>query len=309
MPTYRSRRELLAAALAQVSALCATRPAGTLVDTHIHLFSSDPVAFPYPADAPYKPPPQPLEEYVKVVASAHINHTVIVHPEPYQDDHRYLEYCFAHEPSPGYFKGTCLFDPIAPRTPERIEALVAKNPKRIVALRIHEMRARGLPPTTAGSIKERDLRSPAMQNTWRKVQQLGLAIQMHFLPFFAPQIGELCARFPDVPVLLDHLARAGQGTDADFQEVLKLAKMPRVYMKFSGIGYSSKQPFPHSDAKPLVRRAFDAFGSDRVLWGGLGNTVQEFDRQVQLFETMFDFASETERAKIRGLNAMKLFRF
>jgi predicted TIM-barrel fold metal-dependent hydrolase len=292
-----------------VPALSAAGPAGTLVDTHVHLFSSDPASFPYPPNAPYKPPPQPLEQYVKTAAAARIDHTIIVHPEPYQDDHRYLEYCFAHEPSPGFFKGTCLFDPIDPRTPARMESLVSKNPKRIVALRIHEMRAPGAPPANTGAIKERDLRAPAMQVTWKKAQQLGLAIQMHFLPHFAPQIGELSAQFPQTPVLLDHMARAGQGTPADFNEVLKLAKQPRVYIKFSGIGYSSKQPFPHADAKPLVRRAFDAFGPERMLWGGLGNTMEEFERQVSLFDAMFDFASEADRARIRGLNAMKLFRF
>src|SRR2546425_12454715 len=125
MSAYPSRRELLAGALGVVPALCATRPVGTLVDTHVHLFSCDPARFPYPPDAPYKPAPQPLEDYLKLVEAARIDHTVIVHPEPYQDDHRYLEYCFAHEPSPAYFKGTCLFDPIAPRTPERIESLVS----------------------------------------------------------------------------------------------------------------------------------------------------------------------------------------
>ena len=44
----------------------------------------------------------------------------------------------AHEPSPGFFKGTCLFDPIDPETPKRMQALVreksgtdcgAKNPR------------------------------------------------------------------------------------------------------------------------------------------------------------------------------------
>jgi len=309
MSTHISRRRLLAGALGAAPALFGSRPSGTLVDTHVHLFSADPARFPYPADAPYQPKPSPLEEYVKVVAGAHIDHTIIVHPEPYQDDHRYLEYCFAHEPSPGYFKGTCLFDPIAPRTPERLEALVKRNPGRIVALRIHEMRKPGTPPSLSGAIKDRDMQSPAMANTWRKAQDLGLAIQMHFLPYFAPQIGELARKFPDVCVLLDHLARAGQGTAADFDDVLRLARFPRVYMKYSGIEYSSKQPFPHQDAKPLVRRAFDAFGPDRMLWGGLGNTMPDFDRQVQLFDLMFDFASEADRAKVRGLNAMKLFQF
>jgi predicted TIM-barrel fold metal-dependent hydrolase len=304
-----SRRELLAGALGTVPALCATRPAGTLVDTHVHLFASDPQRFPYAPDAPYKPAPQPVEDYTKVVAAARIDHTVIVHPEPYQDDHRYLEYCFAHEPSPGYFKGTCLFDPVAPKTPERLTALVTRNPKRIVALRIHEMRKPGTPPSSGGAIKDRDMLSPAMEDTWRKAQELGLAIQMHFLPHFAPQIGEQARKFPNVPVLLDHLARAGQGTPADFDQVIQLAKLPRVYMKYSGIEYSSKQPFPHLDARPLVRRAFDAFGPDRLMWGGLGNTLDAFDKQVRLFDAMFDFANEADRAKIRGLNAMKLFRF
>jgi predicted TIM-barrel fold metal-dependent hydrolase len=51
-----------------------------LVDVHVHLFSADPARFPYPTDAPYRPKPSPLEDYVKVVAAARVDHTVIVHP-------------------------------------------------------------------------------------------------------------------------------------------------------------------------------------------------------------------------------------
>jgi len=308
MSTTHTRRELLAAALV-TPALHAARPSGTLVDTHVHLFSSDPSAFPYPPNAPYKPAPQPVEAYVKIAVAARLDHTVIVHPEPYQDDHRYLEYCFAHEPAPGYFKGTCLFDPIAPQTPDRLAALVKRNPGRIVAMRIHEMRKPGTAPSTAGAIKDRDMRSSAMENTWRAAQKLGLAIQMHFLPYFAPQIGDLARKFPDVPVVLDHLARGGQGTSADFEDVLRLSKLPLVYMKDAGVEYSSKEPFPHRDAKPLVRSAFDAFGPDRMIWGGIGNTMDAVEKQIELFDVMLDFASETDRAKIRGLTATKLFRF
>jgi predicted TIM-barrel fold metal-dependent hydrolase len=305
MPAQLTRRQLIAGALA-ASSIHAARPDGTLVDTHIHLF--DPLRFPYHPNGTYQPPAALLEDYAKFVAAARIQHTIVVHPEPYQDDHRYLEYCFAHEPSRGFFKGTCLFDPVAPETPRRMEDLAQRNKGRIVAMRIHEMRTPGAPPTTSGAIKDRDMQSPAMENTWRKAQQLGLAIQMHFLPHFAPQIGALARKF-DLPVILDHLARAGQGTPADFDEVLKLAKLPRVYMKYSGVAYSSKQPFPHPDAKLVVRRAFDAFGPDRMIWGGLGHSMADFEKQAQLFDAMFDFAAEKDRAKIRGLTAMKLFRF
>jgi predicted TIM-barrel fold metal-dependent hydrolase len=303
-----TRRQALAAAFA-ASVSGAQTPKSPLVDTHVHLFAADQQRFPYHPNSPYKPAAQSVEDYVKFATSAGINRAVIVHPEPYQDDHRYLEYAFSKEPSPMFFKGTCLFDPIATDTPVRMDALMKRNPGRIVALRIHEVRKPGTPPSASGPIKERDLRSKEMLETWRKARAMGLAIQMHFLPHYARPIGDLASRFPDMRVILDHLGRAGQGTPEEFEGVLKLAELPSVVMKFAEIKASSKQPYPYADVKPLVRRAFDAFGPDRMIWGSLGNNRDEFDRQARLFDAMFDFASDSDRVKIRGGNAIKLFRW
>jgi predicted TIM-barrel fold metal-dependent hydrolase len=276
----------------------------------MHLFAGNPIRFPYNSGS-YKPNPLPVEEYVKFVQKAQINHTVVVHPEPYQDDHRYLEYCFAHEPSPHFFKGTCLFDPIDRRTPKRMQALMQRNRGRIVALRIHEIHAAGTPSTTTGVIRDRDLKDPQMVVTWRAAHELGLAIQFHCIPHYATQIGELAAKFPTTPIILDHLARPGQGTPEEYQQVLKLAALPRVYMKYTstGVESASKQPFPHRDAKPLVKRVYEAYGADKMIWGGLGGNMAAFQREVQLFDLMFDFVPEPERRKIRGLTAQKLFAF
>lgn len=284
------------------------RPPGKLIDTHIHLYAPD-KGFPYHPNDPFNSPSFPLEKYLPFVKQARIDHTVIVHPEPYQDDHRYLEYCFAHEPSPGFFKGTCLFDPLAPATPDRLETLVRKHRGRIVALRVHEVAKPGEPPRRDGPIKNRDMSDLAMKRTWAKASALGIAIQMHFLPHFAPQIGTLAAVFPDMPVLLDHLGRAGQGRPGDFEAVLALAKLPKTYIKFSGWRHSSKQDHPYRDIQPIVRRSFDAFGPDRMLWGGLGKTMDEHQKAIEVFDLLFAFASESDRAKIRGLNAAKLFKF
>ncbi|MBI1786098.1 MAG: hypothetical protein HYR60_00915 [Acidobacteria bacterium] len=111
---------------------------------------------------------------------------------------------------------------------------------------------------------------------------------MHFIPCYATRIGELAAQFRETPVILDHLARAGQGSAED-------------------VRYASKQDYPHADAKPLVRRAYQAFGADRILWGGLGHSMLKFERSVTLLDQMFDFLPEAERGKIRGLNAKRLF--
>jgi predicted TIM-barrel fold metal-dependent hydrolase len=277
------------------------------IDTHIHLF--DPARFPYHAKATYKAPPAPLEEYLAFAKEASLAHAVIVHPEPYQDDHRYLEYAFAHEGTPGFFKGTCLFDPIDPRTPARMREIVARNKGRIVALRIHAMNAPGKPPVRSGPIKDRDLRDPAMRVTWKQAADLGLAAQIHFLPHHAPEIGKLASEFPTVSVILDHLGRFGLGSSQAAEQVIALGRQRNVIMKFSSPRHSSKQPYPHADVKPFVKRCYEAFGAERIIWGSLGHTVADYRRNEELLAFHFDYASAYERAKIRGLNAKRLFRF
>lgn len=303
-----SRREWIAGTLLAARARAA-RPSGVLINTHVHLVSDDAARFPFAAGRTSRP--LPVEQYTKFAVEAGISHTVIVSPEPYQDDMRYLEYCLTRGPSPDFFKGTCLFDPISQETPERLQALVQRNAGRIASLRIHELHPAGTPSTTTGAIRDRDLRDPRMEETWRATHELGLSMLIQLIPHYAPQIGDLAAKFREMPVILDHLARPGQGTSAEYEQVLKLAELPRVYMKFSGTGVASasKQPFPHADAKPLVKRVYEAFGADRMIWGELGASMAEFNRAVQLFDSMFDFAPEPERAKIRGLTSQKLFAF
>ncbi|MEZ5353902.1 MAG: amidohydrolase family protein [Bryobacteraceae bacterium] len=296
------RRQFLMLPLAAAAA-----PAGPVIDTHIHLF--DPAAFPYHPRATYKPEASPLEPYLAFAKQAGITHTVIVHPEPYQDDHRYLEHCFAHESPAKLFKGTCLFDPVDGRTPVRMREIARQFPGRIVAMRIHAMNGPGEAPLATGPIKNRDLRDPRIKDVFREAGRLGMSIQMHFLPHHSPEIGALAAEFKDVPVILDHMGRAGMGGAEGFEQVLRLADHPLTFFKFSGVRYSSKQDPPHKDVQGFVKRAFDSFGSERILWGGLGHNMTENKAARELFEFQFAFASEDDRARIRGGNAKRLFRF
>ena len=298
------RRQFLITASAGVLAAAPNSP---VIDTHVHLFADDKKQFPYHKNSTYNPPPAPLAPYVKFVRKAGIDHTVIIHPEPYQDDHRYLEYCFANEPSPGFFKGVCLFDPISPETPARMAELVKRNPNRISALRIHTNRDKGVAPTTSGPIRDRDLNHPQVRTNIAKAHDLGLGIQMHFIPLHAPEIAKLAKDFSKTPFILDHLARSGFGTPEQYKTVLAMGKLPNVYMKFSGVRYSSKQESPYLDVKPLIRRTFDAFGPGRMIWGGLGDNMKEYQEAVRVFDSMLDFASEKDRAQIRGLTAARLF--
>ncbi len=295
-----TRRQLLLAPLFTQIEFAQTQRV-RLIDTHVHLFSADTRQFPFSKAAPYHPEPLAVEDYVKFAPAAGIEHAVIVHPEPYQDDHSYLEYCFAKEPSSGFFKGTCLFDPLRPGTPARMKELLRRNPGRIVALRIHEMHGPGTPPATNGPIKDRDLQSEAMRNTWRAAASLGLMIQMHFLPAYAPQIGKLAAEFPEMNVILDHLGRGWQGSAEDFNGVLALSRHKQIVIKVAEI--------PALTTKPLIRQAYAAFGPDRMIWGDLGHDADALQKQLRFFTALFDFAPAEALEKMRFRNAQALFHF
>src|SRR2546426_577179 len=108
-----TRREFLKSSAALTLAGCAAEPViyratrnpMPVVDAHLHCFAGkDDARFPYHPNAPYRPEaPATPERLIELMNGAGVDHAIVVHPEPYQDDHRYLEYCL--EVGKGRLKG------------------------------------------------------------------------------------------------------------------------------------------------------------------------------------------------------------
>ena len=49
------------------------------------------------------------------------------------------------------------------------------------------------------------------------------------------------------------------------------------------------------------------FDGQRMIWGGVGNTPEEFRKNSDRFEELLSFASAADRAAMRGGNARRLF--
>ena len=103
---------------------------------------------------------------------AGVSHAIVVHPEPYQDDHRYLEYCL--EVGKGRLKGTCLVFAGQPASVAQLPKLAKRGD--IVAVRVHAYAPDRLPP----------FGKPELRNLWKQASDLGLAVQLHFEPRYAP---------------------------------------------------------------------------------------------------------------------------
>ncbi len=298
-----SRREFLAAsatALASCAGPPAPRPADRVpvVDTHLHCFAGkgDP-RFPYHPRGPYQPePPSGPELLLKLMDGAGVDFAVVVHPEPYQDDHRYLTYCL--ETGGKRLKGTCLFFSDRPDSAEMMPAIVKTLP--IVAARIHAYAPDRLPP----------FGKPELRAFWKRIADLGIAVQLHFEPRHAPGFEPLIREFKETTAIIDHLGRPLQGTPEEHEVVVRWSRFPNTVMKLSA--FQPDTQYPHRDIAPIIRRLADAYGADRMIYGGgFGSdaTAESYRAARGKASSYISHFSAADQAKVLGGTAARLFRF
>jgi predicted TIM-barrel fold metal-dependent hydrolase len=72
---------------------------------------------------------------------------------------------------------------------------------------------------------------------------------------------------PTAPTLVSSVVPTRDERVAQFDTVRDLAQYPNLALKWCHApNLFSEQPFPYRDALPVLRRAIDAFGADRIMW-------------------------------------------
>ena len=307
MPYVTTRREFLKelalTSSAAVTAAVAGEAAGTpgrvpVVDTHLHCFAGkDDDKFPYHPKAPYKPDkPATPQHLLKCMDGAGVDFAVVVHPEPYQDDHRYLEYCL--QVGKGRLKGTALVFADRPGSVEQLPGLVKRL--ALVAARIHAYAPERLPP----------FGKPELRNLWKLAGELGLAVQLHFEPRYASGFEPLIKEFADVRVIIDHLGRPFQGTPDEHAVVVKWSRFKNTVMKLSAIPLPRE--YPHRDIAPIIKQLAEAYGADRLISGGgfgADATPESYRAARERTRSFIAHLSAADQAKILGGTAARLFGF
>jgi predicted TIM-barrel fold metal-dependent hydrolase len=127
-------------------------------------------------------------------------------------------------------------------------------------------------------------------------------------------------RFPRVPVVIDHLARIDLKADdplPEFKKLLGLAGHGNVWLKVSELSVLSPSgKYPYRDTFAWVRRAYDAFGPDRLLWGtGFPGATRaqagrpSLQEELDLIRKELAFLTAEDREKVLGRNAARLWKF
>jgi predicted TIM-barrel fold metal-dependent hydrolase len=265
-----------------------------IIEWNAHMFSQDTARYPFHPRAAYTPDAaylsaDPLADYLAHMNTAGIDKAVLVHPEPYGDDHRLVLDCLHREPE--QFLGTSLFYPRDADAPQKLTDLVRRQPK-IIATRFHAHRGK--------TLYFEHFQETGVRALWETAGQLGLVIELHIGPNYAREAAELIRTYPTYPVLIDHLAEPHMGNGVEFADVLALAAFDNVYMKLSGLNHFSQDTPLYLDAKPFTRWVINAFGPDRLVWGS---------GTPQIVDAHLDHLSEAERAKVKGGNLAQLLPF
>ena len=305
MTNHLSRRRFLQAGAAAPLLIASSssfaknkRASKPRVDMHLHCFAGkNDRRFPYHERAPYRPDAKATPEHLlNCMKAAGVKYAVVVHPEPYQDDHRYLEHCV--KLGQGRLKGTLLLFADREGSLEKMPELCRKIDA--IAVRVHAYAPDRLPP----------FESPKLRRLWKMAADHNLAVQLHFEPKYAPGFEPLIRDFPKTRVIIDHLGRPFQGAPKEHAAVVRWARFDNTVMKLSSI--PSKRSYPHRDIRPVIRRLTSAWGADRMIYGGgfgADATGESYRQAFERSRSYIDHLSAEDQAKILGETAIRIFRF
>ncbi len=200
------------------------------------------------------------------------------------------------------FVGTAVIDPHA-AAPERLMGEMAKQGVR--ALRIYprlskQPPARWLEPAGYGKM----FAAGARNN-----QAMSCLID----PDALPELDRMCRKFPDTPVIIDHLCRIGaDGTvaDRDVDALCAMAKHKRVLVKVGAFYALGKKTPPYTDLVPMIRKVVQAFGPSRCMWESdcpFQVVQQPYQASVDLVRKHLDFLTADDRDWLLRRTAEEFF--
>jgi predicted TIM-barrel fold metal-dependent hydrolase len=259
------------------------------IDAHVHLWTRD--FLKYPLAATVKPtemePPVFLpSDILQHAAPSGVSRIVLVQMSYYGTDNSYM--LEAIRQSPRVFRGIAVVDPESER-PEATMRKIAR--KGVRGFRIY-------PPD--GPSKSW-LTGEGFRKMFRCGAQDRLALCLLVNPQDLVVVDRQCESFPETPVVIDHMARIGRNGpigDADTRALCALARHPQLKVKVSAFYALGARTPPHLDLVPLIKRLFESFGSQRLMWGSdcpFQVDHEAYEDSISLVRDRLDFLSSSDK--------------
>ncbi len=279
----------------------------------MHVWANDPKRYPFPH--PYKNDftydgvhDATVEMLIDDMDQNGVTHCVLVQVVFHGWDNSYIADCVRRYPKRLVAHG--LIDPLDPNVAERLEYWVKEQ--GLVGMRVPPINYRA--EDWGGG--DAWLDSKEHDALWNKAAELDAVFNLFIAPEQLPRLQRMLDRHPDVKVCIDHVAASlhkGQ-PPSGVENLLALERNPNVWVKVSELA-GSGDSYPYRATYPNLKRVYEAFGPDRLLWGtGYPGSCRAAYRrpsladELRLIQREIPFLSEEDRAKILGLNAAKIWK-
>ena len=271
------------------------------IDAHVHVWTPDTIHYKLAdgfAKEDMKPASFTADELFKHAKPAGVKRVNLIQMSFYGFDNSYMtDMIRVHD---GVFVGTAVIDPQA----EPVKRMRELAPKKVRAFRI-------LPALTKA---KKWLEPDGYAEMFAEGAKANQAMSCLINPADLPELDRMCTKYPDTPVIIDHLCRiGGDGTirDADITALGAMAKHKRVMVKVGAFyAFGAKKP-PYADLVPLAKAVIKAFGVQRCMWEtdcpfqvGTGHTYQD---SVDFVVKQLDFLTADERDWLMRRTAEEFF--
>jgi L-fuconolactonase len=288
------------------TALVTTMPDSPIVDTHLHLWDPQLIHYPWLAENALLNRPYLLEDYRSATDGIPIDSMVFVQCEA---DFSAFELEAAWVAR------------LAEREP-RIKALVAWAPlekgsaaaEDLERLKNHQI-LRGIRRIIQFEPDLSFCLRPEFIAGVRLLRQFDLSFDICIDHRHMANILQFAERIPDVTMILDHIGKPAI-RDGQMQpwanQMRELAKLPHVVCKISGVATEADhRSWTADDLRRYINVAIEAFGFDRVLFGGdwpVSLQAIGYQTWVRLLDEILASASKSDRLKFWHDNAVQIYR-
>jgi len=266
-----------------------------LLDTHTHVVAADRAAYPLSRTGTGRwidEAPHDAEALLACMDASGVAGAVLVQGVgAYSFDNRYVADSAARHPD--RFASACCVDPNG------------EDPAATLTYWVRERGVRGV-RLFALSAGPSWLDEPRTFPIWERAAELGAHVIVTAFPHQLPQVRSVLARFPDVPVSLDHCGFPPPGSEPS--EIYALADLENLHLKVTTLVLDGV-PASGADPAAWVERIVARFGACRVMWGS--DFCQTHDRTyaelVALARRAFSRLTDEERSWCLGRTAARLW--
>ncbi len=292
-----TRRLFAAGALGSSSLWAAAQPP-LIIDSHVHVWKTD-RRYPWAPQAKTLPAKDAsAETLLELMAGAGVQRTVIIQVIYYAWDNSYLADVLKRYPK--IFRGVARVNPQDSAAPDHLSKLTEQQG-------FHGVRI-----SPAADASGDWFAGPLMPPLWKRCRDLKVPMTVLAPVTRMPDVARLAHQFPDLTIVIDHMADTPLHQPGELQKLLDLRRFPKLYVKISHSWSLSSQPYPYLDSQQQIKRLYDTFGPKRLMAGSDWPLVEKYcsyKQAIDIARNQIAFLTPEDKRWICGLTAQQVWPF